>query len=313
MLGAVLFFAGCLSRQAEKVREEEAKAGAAEPSHLAAQGGEVGITLDSAMVLRIGLVTAPLAGAMRADETEIPAVVAADPAAVSFVRAGIAGRLAVGEGQRWPGYGTRVTEGEALGVVGDARPITAPRRGLVSRVLAQPGELVQAGQELLELTDVEATLVRVAWGAELPTAPPILAFASGDGGARVRGTRVGPAPEADPITRNPAWLYRIAGGWGGMRPGAAVTAYLSSPRGGRRGLVVPARAVVQWDALAWAYVQRAPGRYVRVRVPTDAPVPDGWLVTTGFERGDRVVIVGAGQLLSEEFRARIVVGEEVGE
>jgi biotin carboxyl carrier protein len=313
MIGAVLFFAGCLSRQAEKMREKEAKAAAAEPSHLAEQGGEVGITLDSAMVHRIGLVTAPLAGTIRVDETEIPALVAADPAGVSFVRAGVAGRLAVGEGQRWPGFGSRVTEGEVVGVVGDARPLTAPRRGLVSRVLAQPGELVQAGPELLELTDDQATLVRVAWGPELPAAPPALSFATGDGGARVRGTLVGPAPEADPVTRNPAWLYRIGGGWRGMRPGAAATAYLSSPRGARRGLVVPARAVVQWDALAWAYVQRAPGRYVRVRVSTDAPVPDGWLVTAGFEQGDRVVIAGAGQLLSEEFRARIVVGEEVGE
>jgi hypothetical protein len=48
-------------------------------------------------------------------------------------------------------------------------------------------------------------------------------------------------------------------------------------------------------------------------VATEHPVPGGWRVDHGLNAGDRVVTVGAGQLLSEEFRARIVVGEEVGE
>jgi len=37
------------------------------------------------------------------------------------------------------------------------------------------------------------------------------------------------------------------------------------------------------------------------------------VVTTGLTAGDRVVVTGAELLLSEEFRAKIVVGEEVGE
>jgi hypothetical protein len=56
-----------------------------------------------------------------------------------------------------------------------------------------------------------------------------------------------------------------------------------------------------------------PGRFLRVPVATTHPVPGGWLVTAGVVPGDRVVSRGAGQLLSEEFRARITVGEEVGE
>ena len=64
---------------------------------------------------------------------------------------------------------------------------------------------------------------------------------------------------------------------------------------------------------ASSFVRRAPGRYVRIAVPTDAPLDGGWLVAQGFAPGDEVVVVAAGQLLAEEFRARIAVGEEVGE
>jgi multidrug efflux pump subunit AcrA (membrane-fusion protein) len=92
-----------------------------------------------------------------------------------------------------------------------------------------------------------------------------------------------------------------------------MVAFLPDRRVRGAGVEVPSSAVVQWEALAWTYVERAPGRFARVRVPTDHPFPGGWSVDEGLKPGDRVVVTGAGQLLSEEFRARIVVGEEVGE
>lgn len=293
-------------------RGAEAAAGRAEPSHVVEQDGEVGVSLDSATVARIGLETVALRAASRGAETELPGTIVVDPEATSFVRAGVSGRLSAIEGTAWPRFGTRVEAGESLAVVGDARPVLVPRSGSVSRVLAQPGELVQVGQELLEITRYDAPLVQVAWTA--PTDPPAtLEFSLGAGArTRVRGSLLGPAPEADPVTREPAFLYRVVGGWKGIRPGAAVSAWLADQRP-VGGVLVPSAAVVQWDALAWAYQERAPGRYVRVRIPTDRPVSQGWLVTTGLEAGQRVVTRGAGQLLSEEFRARIVVGEEVGE
>ena len=284
----------------------------AEPSHLTEQDGEVGISLDSATVTRIGLETTELRTIARVAERELPATVVVDPEATSFVRAGVGGRLAAIEGAPWPRFGARLEAGESLAVIGDARPVMVARGGTVSRVLVQPGEMVQAGQDLLEVTRYDAPLVQVTWAANLPEPPGTLAFSRGSG-PRVRGALVGPAPEADPVTREPAFLYRVAGGWKGMRPGAAASAWLPDQRGPARGLFVPAAAVVQWDALAWTYREREAGRFVRVRMPTDHPVQGGWLVTGGLAAGDRVVTRGAGQLLSEEFRARIVVGEEVGE
>jgi hypothetical protein len=80
---------------------------------------------------------------------------------------------------------------------------------------------------------------------------------------------------------------------------------------------VPAAAAVQWEGLSWVYVERPvePGQsatrsqYVRERLDTSYPVEGGWLVSERFAAGDRVVVRGAQQLLSEEFRSRAVVGD----
>jgi hypothetical protein len=262
--------------------------------------------------VRIGLRTAVLARTVRAPEIDLPAQVVEDPGASTTIRTGVGGRLTEVDGRPWHRLGDRPAAGDAIAQVGDARPILTPRGGTVVRLLAQPGELLQPGQELLQLTDFRSALVRVALGPEESVPPASLAFSPPASGDRLTGQLQGPAPEADPLTRNPAWLYRLPGG-ASLRPGVGLLGHRSDPRAARGGVLVPSDAVVQWEALTWAFVERAPGQFVRVRVPTEFAVPGGWLVQQGLTSGDRVVVTGAGQLLSEEFRARISVGQEVGE
>jgi hypothetical protein len=131
-------------------------------------------------------------------------------------------------------------------------------------------------------------------------------------GSAVEARLIGPAAEADPLTRQPAYLYRARARWPGAVPGTPVTANLAN--GARvEGALVPDAAVVQWEGLAWAYLRRGPGQYARVPVATDQPAPGGWLAGPPFAPGDSVVVTGAQELLSEEFRARVTVGEESGE
>jgi hypothetical protein len=170
--------------------------------------------------------------------------------------------------------------------------------------------------------------VRVAWLVASGGAPPqALVLDAGNGatgsGPRVTARLVGPAPEADPVTRRPAYLYRAARSWPGAAPGVPIVALIpasqlsgASAKGDGNsgpGVVVPDSAVVQWEGLAWAYRRRAPGRFERVRVATDRPVPGGWLTGSPLVAGDTVVLRGAEELLSEEFRARVTVGDESGE
>lgn len=299
------------ARGGEREGEVEADAPIVAPSRVAASDGEPRVVLDSAESGRIGLATAELAPATARSGLRLSGQVIPEPERTVTVRAPVAGRLSVLPGGRWPSLGEPLRAGAPLGQVSDAQPLTAPMAGAVTAVGARPGEIVEPGQMLLELADNSHPVVRVAWPPEAGRpADSVLLLPVGDRG--VDGRLIGPAPEADPLTRQPAYLYRARRRWPGAVPGTTVAATVSD--GGEiEGVLVPDAAVVQWEGLAWAYLLRGPGEYARIRVPTDHPAPGGWVAGAPLAPGDTVVVTGVQELLSEEFRARVTVGEESGE
>jgi hypothetical protein len=271
------------------------------------------VTLDSSDLRRVGLVTAPLQRSTRGAEESIAGEVIPEPDRVAVLRAPVAGRLSLPKGAAWPRFGEHVSAKGELAQVSDARPLSLPFDGTVTRVGAQPSEVVQAGQVLLEVTDYSRPMVRLPWPEGAGEQPPhTISLEPAGSDERVAAGFVGAAAEADPITRRPVFLYRAHHSWAGARPGAPVLGLLST---GERsaGVVIPDRAVVQWQGLTWTYLQRGKGRFARIPVPTDRPIAGGWIAGAPFAPGDTVVVTGAEQLLSEEFRARVTVGEEVGE
>jgi biotin carboxyl carrier protein len=314
------------------------------PSAQAQAATSGSVVLEAAARKRAGIETQTLTAGTGADLVHVPGMLIADPTRVTTLQAPISGRLTALPGAQWPGYGERVAPGAMLAQVSDARPLTAERGGTVTRVGAQPGELVQAGQVLLELTDFSAPLARVIWRADAPVpAPPTVQIAPlaavGAGSSKSRWITahlVGPAADADSLTHWPMYLYRAPRGWPGAAPGTPVIVAVAGSGAPSRGLFVPAAAVVQWEGLAWVYIEgrEAQARddsarhpvggsddhaehttYVRERVDTSHPVDGGWLVASqpddaGLARGDLVVVRGAQQLLSEEFKSRANTGDE---
>lgn len=307
-----------LSHRRERILEAGRDAPVVAPSRVESADNAVLVAIDSTAAGRIGLETAPLVASSGAQEVRLTGEVVAEPERRAAIRSPVAGRLSVARGARWPRLGDRVAAGTSLAQVSDALPIAAPISGTVTRVGAQPGAIVEAGQELLEIVDQSRPLVRIVSAEGAATRPHstiVLEPVSGEG--RITGRLVGPSLEADPATRRATYLYRADRAWPGSAPGtpveATVAAAATTQGAMHKGVFVPDRAVVQWDGLAWTYVRRAPDRFERVRVPTDQPATGGWIVPTGLEVGDTVVVTGAQELLSEEFRARVTVGDESGE
>ncbi len=61
----------------------------------------------------------------------------------------------------------------------------------------------------------------------------------------------------------------------------------------RKGVVVPAGAVIQGEGENLVYVERAPGKFAAVPVKLGTKVEDGFAVLSGLREGDRVVVDGA--------------------
>jgi len=317
VIAAVAGWALVRAYRAHVQRVAEARAAAAPvvaPTRLSAAAGEVGVTLDSAGMANTALRLVAVRAASAAQTVTLNAVVVPDPAGLTVVRAPLSGRLASPPGEAWPSFGDLLLEGDPIAVVADARPLAVPHTGRVTRVMARPGEMVQAGDPLLELSDFTHPVVSIAWVEEAPPLPPSrVTILEAHGGKRHPASYLGPAPDADPLTHRPAGLYRVTEPWPTARPGLLVMVEVPNGSATSRGAFVPSQAVVQWDGLTWTWVRRGPGHFVRVRVPDDLPLPGGWLVTSGLVPGDSIVISGAQQLLSEEFRAHITVGDEVAE
>ncbi len=272
------------------------------------------VVLDTEEIRRIGLETAVLGSASAAPLLRLFGEVIEEPERIASVRAPLAGRLSAPAGRSWPSLGDRVAADEPLAQVSDARPLSAPIGGVVTRVGARPGEIVEQGQLLLEVVDRSRPVVRVIWSDAAGERPrPTILLGPGGRGSHIPARLIGPAAEADPLTRRPAFLYRADRAWPGAAPGSPVGALVSTSEEAVTGALVPDRAVVQWEGLVWAYRTGGDGRFERRPVLVDRPVPNGWVVTGSLAPGDTVVVTGAQELLSEEFRAGVTVGDESGE
>ncbi|WP_277594054.1 efflux RND transporter periplasmic adaptor subunit [Pseudomonas chlororaphis] len=155
---------------------------------------------------------------------------------------------------------------------------------------------------LRRLLNREDMLLRVVLplGDDL-TAPELIAVESSEH-HRETAHLISVSPQVDPSTEGRAYLYRAAAT---LPVGSKVVAYLPLPTPTSTSLVIPEAAILWFGGQPWAYVQIAKDRFTRRPVADQTPYNNGYLVSTGFESGDRVVVHGAQLLLSEEQRPPI--------
>ena len=100
------------------------------------------------------------------------------------------------------------------------------------------------------------------------------------------------------------YLFLVTPNPSRLAPGAAVTGFLSLPGEAQSGVAVPRDAVVRFNGATWVYVQTGEDTFQRTEVALDRPLENGWFVREGLKPQDKVVIVGAQQLLSEELKGQ---------
>jgi hypothetical protein len=192
--------------------------------------------------------------------------------------------------------------------------LVAGRAGDVVEVLAQPEESVEQGVEIIRLTRLDKLLARI----DIPVGTPLAAnlkeaaiVPSGyENQPPIRCIRLGFAPVANPNVQATSILFRLQKSRFGLRPGMGVTAYLPVPGNSRDALVIPQAAVVRYGGRSFVYLQPGSDKFVRREIPIDEPTADGYVVSAGFAAGDRVVVVGAETLLSEEFKSKLQADQD---
>ena len=182
--------------------------------------------------------------------------------------------------------------------------LRAPDDGVISARLAQPGQVVTAGAELLRMIRDG----RLEWRAELPEAelirvtPGLPVEVRGADGGVVAGTVRAVSPALDATSRT-GTVYADLPDAGSLRAGmfAAGDVLLDAAP----ALTVPDQALVERDGYRHVFVVGDGDVVAQRRVETGARQDGVVEIRSGIGPADRVVVNGAA-FLAEGDRVRIV-------
>ena len=130
---------------------------------------------------------------------------------------------------------------------------------------------------------------------ELPRNVRIAPLSGGDG-ALVKTLWV--APSGNQSMPGVSYFGVIDAG-PGLRPGDRARLMADGTQTSS-GVIIPNSAIVIFAGESWCFVETAPKKFERRAVSLELPVADGYLVTSGFKAGTRVVVRGASLLLARE-------------
>ena len=179
-------------------------------------------------------------------------------------------------------------------------PLPIYQSGVITQVLAHPGEAVAAAQPLLQIEDFHTLLASVA----LPAADS--GSVALDTAIRVRvlghkhwlsGKPMTLGPQADRQTRGLSVLYLISNA-GTLRPGMAITAKVPKAAKAVPMVIIPRTAVIWWRGERWVFIARGGGVFALHELINPQSVPAGYAVTNGSLPAQRIVSQGAQLLLT---------------
>jgi RND family efflux transporter MFP subunit len=189
--------------------------------------------------------------------------------------------------------------------------LRADAPGIVTRVGAEPAEVVAAGRMIVQLArrdgrdavfEIPADLAR-----RLAPGVPVRVALAGEAGAEAAGRVREIAPQADPVTRTFRIRVGLSDPPSAFRLGAAVSGSVRADGGG--AIAIPATALTRRDQLVGAWVADPKSLTVSLRKLDIANQdPATAEIAKGLQVGDIVVTAGAG-LLHEGQQVRLIGAE----
>ena len=279
--------------------------------------GEIILTLDVATQKRMGLQTAALEPAHLSPELKAYGRVL-DFSPLAALTAELTAAQAAGAASRAEFNRLKTLAGqnnaseralqaaEAAAVRDQAQAESARLRllaGWGSAVAQRPDlpALVQAlGSQTSALVELNVPAGQPV--AVLPTGARLFTLADQD--KPIAAQFLGPAPSVDPQMQGRGFLLLIRTNSPQLAPGAALTGYLALPGEARAGVALPRPAIVRFNTASWIYLQTAEDTFQRTEVKLECPLDGQWFVAEGLKPQQKVVTVGAQQLLSEELKGQ---------
>jgi RND family efflux transporter MFP subunit len=178
--------------------------------------------------------------------------------------------------------------------------LTAPVAGVVSKVEAAAEEVVEPSKVLLTIVDLSTVWV----SARVSEAD--LGSVRQAGTARVSTTAYpGPfigrfasvSPSLDPETRTAQVFFAVDNREGKLLDGMSAQVELVGAKD--RVLTIPTQAVMTQDGESRVFVQVAPDRFEPRTVRISRKAGDQSVIESGLQSGAKVVVSGAGTLVSE--------------
>ncbi len=334
-LVVLVCLSGCKGQPGASNVDEAAPSDAQkEPAQIAVVNGETVITLDPATQTRLGLAVAALNATTSRAQQGFPAVVLSPGDLVTARTNLLAAQAQVQK--------TQFAESVASKEYSRLKTLYANDQNVSQKSLeaaqgtaeADQTDVATAQQDL----DLQKSLIAQSWGSTIAdwaqqdspgfgrvidqrdalvqvtlpaeasfNAPRSVAIQNLDG-SKIDATLVSVFPRVDPRVQGRNFLYVMPS----RSPAAPDTNLIAQVSVGSemKGVVVPTSAVVWSEGRAWVYQQTGASQFTRRPVPTGLPLANGYFVSQGLPTADKVVIVGAQALLSEEFLLR---GASAGE
>jgi len=305
---------GCAQKDKDETKEPAAEKAAEPQSHVRhGTNGETIVTFDAATQKLMGLEIALLKPAQLAPElkgygrvldvaplTALVSDLMAARAASAASQAELARLKALAAQNNASERSLQAAEAAAARDQSQAESARLRLLSAWGRAIAERTDLPVLVQSLSSLT---SALVQL----DLPAGQPVSSMPIGarlltlaDESKSVAAELLGPAPSVDPQLQGKGFLFLLKTNSMQLAPGAAVAGFLEFSGEGQSGAELPRNAIVRLNGATWVYLQNGEEAFERREVKLEAPLSEGWFIREGLKPGDKVVITGAQELLSEE-------------